>query len=494
MKKVYLFTFLFLSFFVFSQDAEKISIPVGSVKLFQVPFVLKEFRLLPSGTNIIKIEEMDDSQLRITAKSIGEVTLSINGIAGEKKAYAISVKSNLTTILKKIRSNLDNVPELDVSINDDQIEIKGTVTNPDHWRHFQKVLSLYEDKCVNFATFATSTDNVLDLKQRLIDAGFMFAADKNVKPGEFQISNTRDTIYITGTLYSQELITKANTIIDAAPVFSTGLVKKVVNLTLIPSIIEVSVAFVSLADTDDFSRAGNLNPTASINASYVRNWLAGKSHSKTLGFDSQMGGTISMLQTDFVAKVMDPGTITFANDSPDGGKYKFGGNIKIPVSGDNNGDLKDVSYGYDVNIKGGLISDGQVRLTLDIKSESVDNDSQGNYDQKQNNATLTVPMDLEKTYLIAHHQKTTESAGESAFPVLGRVPVVKWFFSSKAQEKKVVNVLILASASVKTTTTAPIMPINTEKVLQDANKDTQQLLKKNSVSDDVSKDLKNIMK
>ena len=102
-------------------------------------------------------------------------------------------------------------------------------------------------------------------------------------------------------------------------------------------------------------------------------------------------------------------------------------------------------------------------------------------------------MDLEKTYLIAHHQKTTESAGESAFPVLGRVPVVKWFFSSKAQEKKVVNVLILASASVKTTTTSPIMPINTEKVLQDANKDTQQLLKKNSVSDDVSKDLKNIM-
>ena len=417
MKKNIVILFLtFFSILLFAQEAEKISIPVGSTKSFQVPFVLKDFRLLPAGTNSIKVEEMD-SHLRITAKSIGEVTLVINGVAGEQKAYAISVKSNLTTILKKLRSNLDTVPELDVSINDDQIEIKGTVTNPEHWKHFQKVLPLYADKCVNFATFATSTDTVLDLKQRLVDAGYIFTDNKIAKPGELQINSTKDTIYITGTLYSQELIAKANTIIDTAPIFSTGFVKKVVNLTQIPSIIEVTVAFVSLADTDDFSRAGNLNPTASINASYVRNWLTGKSHSKTIGFDSQMGGTISMLQTDFVAKVMDQGTITFANDSPEGGKYKFGGSIKIPVSGDNNGDLKDVTYGYDVNIKGGLISDEQVRLNLDIKSESVDNDSQGNYDQKQNNATLTVPMDLDKTYLIAHHQKTTESAGESAFPV-----------------------------------------------------------------------------
>ena len=138
MKKVILLAILLLSFSAYSQDAEKVSIPVGSTKSFQVPFVLKEFRLLPAGTNCIKVEEMD-LYLRITAKSIGDVTLVVNGIAGEQKAYAISVKSNLTTILKKLRSNLDNVPELDVSINDDQIEIKGTVTNPEHWRHFQKV-------------------------------------------------------------------------------------------------------------------------------------------------------------------------------------------------------------------------------------------------------------------------------------------------------------------------------------------------------------------
>ena len=71
---------------------------------------------------------------------------------------------------------------------------------------------------------------------------------------------------------------------------------------------------------------------------------------------------------------------------------------------------------------------------------------------------------------------------------------MKWFFSSRTKEKKVVDVLVLVSASVKTMTVAPIMPMNTEKVLENANKDPQDLLKKNSVSDDVSKDLKNILK
>ena len=284
-----------------------------------------------------------------------------------------------------------------------------------------------------------------------------------------------------------------NQIVDTAPIFSYGLVKKVVNLTLLPTILEVNIAFVSLADTDDFSRNGNLHPTLGVDASFLRRWLDGNDRSKTIGINAQMGGTLSMLQTNFIAKVMDQGIVTFANDSPEGGKYKFGGNIKIPVSGGDNGDLKDISYGYDVKVKGGLVSENQVRLDLDIRSQTVDTDTQGNYDQKENSATLTLPMNINDTYIVAHHKKATETSVQTGTPVLGRVPLLKYLFSSTATEKKVVNVLVLVSTTVQTLKGETIMPMETKKVIQDAKKDTGELLKE-SGANGYSKDFKNLSK
>ena len=484
---------LFAALTLLAAEAQKISLSLGSTRTIQLPFVLKEFRILPAGSDRIKVEEMD-SHLRIIANAVGDVSLIVNGISGEQRSYTISVKSNLSNVLKKLRNDLDLLTELDISINEDQIVIKGTISDPAHWAHLQKVLPQYAGKCINFATFAPSAETILDLKKRLQEGGFRFAKDgKTSRPGEILINNTKDTIFITGKLYSRESIAQINRIINSAPIFASGLVKKIVDLSLVPTILEVQVAFVSLTDNDDFARTGNINPTAGFNASFLRQWLDGNTRSKTIGFDSQMAGTISMLQTNLVAKVMDQGTVTFANDSPEGGKYKFGGTIKVPVSGTDTGDLKDVTYGYDVQITGGLISDNEVRLTLDLKSESVGNDAHGNYDQKQNSASLTLPMMLEKTYLVAHHKKLTESSSESAFPILGRIPVIKWFFSDSTNEKKMVNVLVLVSTSIQTTTMTPLIPMNSKQVLRDATRSSEELIQK-PTSENISKDFQNVIR
>ena len=120
-------------------EAQKLTLPLGSTRTIQLPFVLKEFRILPAGSNRIKVEEMD-SHLRIIANAIGDVSLIVNGISGEQRSYNISVKSNLSNVLKKLRNDLDLLTELDISINEDQIVIKGTVSDPGHWAHLQKVL------------------------------------------------------------------------------------------------------------------------------------------------------------------------------------------------------------------------------------------------------------------------------------------------------------------------------------------------------------------
>ena len=45
-------------------DTEKVSLVIGSTKSLTVPFVIESFRVIPAGSEKIKVEAMD-SQLRI---------------------------------------------------------------------------------------------------------------------------------------------------------------------------------------------------------------------------------------------------------------------------------------------------------------------------------------------------------------------------------------------------------------------------------------------
>ena len=147
-------------------DTEKVSLVIGSTKSLTVPFVIESFRVIPAGSEKIKVEAMD-SQLRIVAVQEGEVNLVASG-GGMTRDYTITIKSNLTKVLKQLRTDLDDLTELDISINEDRIVIKGTVTDPDHWDKFQRVIPHYSGKCVNFATFRPSAETIVNLKKMLL--------------------------------------------------------------------------------------------------------------------------------------------------------------------------------------------------------------------------------------------------------------------------------------------------------------------------------------
>ena len=149
-------------------DTEKVSLVIGSTKSLTVPFVIESFRVIPAGSEKIKVDAME-TQLRIVAVQEGEVNLVATG-GGMTRDYAITVKSNLTKVLKQLRTDLDSLTELDISINEDRIVVRGTVTDPDHWDTFQRVMTHYSGKCVNFATFRPSAETIVNLKKMLSDA------------------------------------------------------------------------------------------------------------------------------------------------------------------------------------------------------------------------------------------------------------------------------------------------------------------------------------
>ena len=165
MKKIFLFLALFLSFCALFAEDEKISMIVGTTKSIRVPFVIESYKMVPSRNDIIKVET-SESHIRIMASAVGEVNLLVSG-GGMSNNYTITVKSNLAQTLRKLRNDLDTLTELDISTNEDQIVIRGTVTNPEHWALLMKVLPNYSGKCVNFATFKPSAETLLNLKKML---------------------------------------------------------------------------------------------------------------------------------------------------------------------------------------------------------------------------------------------------------------------------------------------------------------------------------------
>ena len=193
-------------------------------------------------------------------------------------------------------------------------------------------------------------------------------------------------------------------------------------------------------------------------------------------------------QSNFITKVLEQGVVTFANGGE--GSYNFGGTIKVPVSGTDTGDLKDVIYGYNVKISGGLSSEREARLKLDLNQNDVGTDAKGNYDQQQNQVSMTLPLELNKTYLVAHYKKQTEKSSESATPLLGRIPVIKWFFSDSGNRTDLVNLLVLVSVAVKTTTVDAV-EVDSQGVLENMRQPTNELIQKPGT---LSKDMDNILR
>ena len=122
-----------------ADDSEKITITIGALKVIDLPFVMQNYR--PSTKGIIRIENFSDRQLRIIGEKQGLCELEVSG-GGLTKLYSISVVDNISEILKQLQNDLDCLPELDISVNQDYIVIRGEVSSIANWEHLRKVLEI----------------------------------------------------------------------------------------------------------------------------------------------------------------------------------------------------------------------------------------------------------------------------------------------------------------------------------------------------------------
>ena len=150
-KIICFFLVCFAVFGVCADEVEKFSISVNGVKHITLPFALERYRVSPKDK--VVVEEVSKTQIRVVGKKIGEANLTVSG-AGITKDYIITVKSNIGNILKRLRSDLDSLPELDLSINDNYIVSCGVIfanVNLPFNRLFS--LSFTRKSCINYSCF-----------------------------------------------------------------------------------------------------------------------------------------------------------------------------------------------------------------------------------------------------------------------------------------------------------------------------------------------------
>ena len=447
MKKcILLLTVLFSALQLFA-DSEKVNMIIGSTKSIQVPFIIDTYKVIPAKSEIIKVEA-SESHIQIMASAIGEVTLLVSG-GGMQKSYTISVRSNLAKTLRKLRNDLDTLTELDVSTNEDQIVIRGVITNPEHWAHLMKVLPNYSGKCVNFATFKPSAETVQNLKQMLIDAGYTFSS--NPKTGELSLVMSGDAVVISGELYSQKdvdrikqlLATQTWLVIGGKTNPALGKVQGIVNLTVVESVLQLDIVYVGLSESDSRRIGSNSIPVGNFSAQGLYDLVAGKGGGSAV-INGNMNSTIKFLAANGISRFYHAGHVSFANNDPQGGTLHTGGTVYVKVNGVENGSLQNIEFGLKIKANGGLISPNRTKLTLDLKNSALLGSDDSSYTLSEDSTKQTVFCDLNKTIVIAGSHKITQDTSKSGLPILRNVPVLKWFVSEDNNSETATKLLILA--------------------------------------------------
>ncbi|MBP5639334.1 MAG: hypothetical protein J6X55_07640 [Victivallales bacterium] len=440
---------------LFGAEQEKFSLTVGALKVIDLPFAMESYRLSTKGK--VTIEEVNKQQLRVIGKEIGECNLTVTG-AGVSIDYSISVKGNIEKTLKRLRTDLENLPELDMSINQDYIVIKGTVSNPSNWAHLQKVLALYKDNVHNFATFRPTAETFLNLKKILKEAGFEFAEDGQApSQGQLEMKLTADAFILNGELWSEESIAKVNQILSTQTWLTTdpkaatpesGKFLGIIGLSVVQTVLEVDVVYVGVSE-GEAEKAGSNAPTANFGLQWIYDAVAGrKNPGSSVTFGANIQNTLTFLANNGITRHYDAGHVSFVNHDSKGGELHTGGTVSVKVSGVENGSLQDIDYGLTMKIKGGLVASNKVKLDLDLTNTSAISSSGDAYTRSTDSTKQTVYCDLDKTLAVAGSQKIAQDVQKSGLPILRSTPVLKWFVSTDGGSKSETRLLILVCPRV----------------------------------------------
>ncbi len=447
----------------FAQEEKTISLTEGEMHVVAVPFVISSYRI--ADDKVAKVELFDNQNLRVIGLVAGETDLQVKGGGNAFATFTVNVVENVKSILSAMRRDLDEVPEVDLNESLGRIVIRGEVNNVAHWDLLQKVVTLYGERVANLATFRPAPEVLVGLKQDLEKAGYKVVDRSDPlsgQPGYLTVEVSGNNLFINGSVFSRNDLANIQNVVSAQrwlAVTKAGEDAKddkihgIINVAVIPSLLELDVAFLNTTESEEKQTGINLvkngllivDSTAAAFKGDLDAGTSGIGGSYTIG--SGLAGTLRMFAGSGPGRRVTKGHMTFKNDAPDWQEYQSGGTLKVRVSGQTSGDLEDVDYGFIMKVKGGLVTADTASLDLDLELSFPVPIGQ-DFDLKREHLFNTVNVPLNKTLVMSGINDLSEKVSKEGVPYLRNIPLLSFLFSEKDQLVEDRKVLILISPSM----------------------------------------------
>jgi Flp pilus assembly secretin CpaC len=480
-------------------DAVPVSVSVGKMELLNLPFPVQGYRM--ADPSVAKVETLGPQQLRVMGLKAGTTDLQVTGEGSVSALFAVTVLENINAVLSAVKRDLDQVPEVDVTINLGRVVLKGEVSSIDNWKYLLKVVELYKDSVANLVTFHPAPEVMLALKAAFEKAGLKVAdADApagKAAPGAIGLKFSGNNIFVDGQVYSQKDKDRIVQIIEAqnwltvakakaagdgaqAQLSDDPRVKAILDIEVVPTMLEMDVVFVGVTDSEEKQIGVNLAKAGLIVLDSTSAGFQGDLGTRSSGWagsytiNSGLQGALKFFAGNGPGRFQTAGHMTFKNDAPEWRTYHSGGTLKVRVATRDATSIEDIDYGLIMKIKGGLLDARSAAVDVDIELSypvPVGTD----YDLKRNRIDTTVNCPIGHTMVLAGMKSLIEQSTTEGVPFLRSVPAISWFFSEKNNLKEDSKVLILLSPQLAGATreAAPVS-LETAPALEESSKTNEQ--------------------
>ena len=167
-----------------------------------------------------------------------------------------------------------------------------------------------------------------------------------------------------------------------------------------------------------------------------------------------MAQTVSYFSRRGISRTYKAGSVSFTNGINEG-YLKVGGTQYVKVRGRDDGDLKEINYGFIVTVKGEIINRRQIRLNINLEYSHMTDE----LNKEESSIRTERIVEFDKTAIIGGFKDITRSISNDGMPVLRNTPVVQWFVSQRNDSELTSDLLILVSPRVSSDTEVEI-PVN----------------------------------
>lgn len=461
---------------VFGRETEQVSVVENEIMTITVPFGIKSYA--PSNKEVVRIEKISDVALRVTGQQRGRCDLEVRGDRELVQKYEITVLGDLATTLETLASELDAVPEVRAQIVGDSIKIDGEVSSIKNWEYLVKVLESYPG-VRNFAQFYPGPDVLMHMKETIEQAGFTvqfakFGMDSEKWPANtvaLEINKNTRILTVQARVFTPEQKEKlarclmsekwltldiaaqqagASAAGGAQPATAGAefMIRCLYDVVVSEATIRLNVAYMALGESDTRTLGSSSIPEVHSVFSHLQNLIHGGGGSSTATIGASLDSTMRFMAGNGVSRMSQKGYTLLKSWDDKGAEFKSGGTLSVRVSGLNSGDLREVPYGFEINVKGGLKSESVADLDLDISISGVTILQNGDIDQKEDKSKQKILCQVGKTTVIGGFGQMVEERNLQGTPILRHTPILNWFVSESGKSISDRRLLILVSPEI----------------------------------------------